>query len=63
MDPDKKYDKGRAILEEIKKRKYEIRDEHGHIIEVPEKGSLGLLAQGYLGVLAVRKKRKESDKR
>jgi len=59
MINDKKTNRGREILEEIKSRDYEIHDENGRVIEVPEKGSLGLLAQGYLGVLAVRKKRKE----
>lgn len=51
--------RGRKILEEIKSRNYVIRDEKGKAIEVPESGSLGLLAQGYLGILAVREKRKE----
>jgi len=59
MAKDKASNRGREVLEEIKSRRYEIRDENGKVIEVPEKGSLGLLAQGYLGVLAVRKKRKE----
>jgi len=59
MVKDKEFSRGRVILEEIKSRNYVIRDEKGRVIEVPEKGSLGLLAQGYLGILAVRKKRKE----
>ena len=59
MAKDKIPTRGRVILEEIKSRNYEIRDVKGKAIEIPESGSLGLLAQGYLGVLAVRKKRKE----
>lgn len=59
MEKDKTPSRGRDILEEIKSRNYEIRDEKGRVMEIPEDGSLGLLAQGYLGVLAVRKKRKE----
>ncbi len=60
MAKTEKPTRGRVILDEIKRRDYIIRDENGKVIEVPEKGSLGLLAQGYLGVLAVRRKRKES---
>lgn len=48
------------ISEELKKildPEYEFKDEMGRKMEVSPKGSLGLLAVGYKGIVAVRKKR------
>lgn len=38
----------------------ELRTEDGQYFEIPEGGSLGLLALGYVGVMLWREKRKEA---
>lgn len=37
----------------------ELKTEHGHPFDIPEGGSLGLLALGYVGLMLWREKRRE----
>lgn len=53
-----KLTKGLEILNKLNSQDLVFRDEDGKLLDIPVKGSLGLLALGYKGVLAVKKKRK-----
>lgn len=41
------------------KHSIELKTEHGEPFEIPEGGSLGLLALGYIGIMLWREKRRE----
>ncbi len=43
----------------MKEKKIQLRTEHGEPFEIPEGGSLGLLALGYTGLMLWREKRRE----
>ena len=47
----------KEIINELIKSDFVFKDENGNTIDIPEKGNLGLLASGYKGLIAVRKKR------
>lgn len=47
----------KEIINNLINSDFEFKDEKGNIIDIPKKGSLGLLASGYKGLIAVRKKR------
>jgi hypothetical protein len=55
MDSDK-------IIKDLYHKKYEFILENGEKMDIPVKGALGLLAIGYQGLIAWRKKKKESEK-
>jgi hypothetical protein len=50
-------DESMKIIEKLKNTKFIFLDEEKKEIEINEKGSLGLLAKGYKGVIALRMKR------
>ena len=50
-----------TIIKELYERRYEFKLHEGKNMEIPVKGALGLLAIGYEGLIAWRKKRKETD--
>lgn len=51
--------KSKTILDNLLNADFEFINERGEKFEVSPKGSLGLLASGYKGLVAVRKKRKQ----
>ena len=51
-------DKVRQIVKKMYSDENDLRTSDGKKIEVPVEGSLGLLALGYRGVIAVKKKRR-----
>ena len=57
-----KFKESEKILKELYDREYVFKDENGNEFDVPESGSLGLLAIGYQGLIAWRKKRRSFKK-
>jgi hypothetical protein len=49
-----------AIIKELYQKKYEFILENGEKMEIPVKGALGLLAIGYQGLIAWKKKKQET---
>ncbi len=47
----------KEIIEDLYKQNFVLKDENGDKFEIPEEGSLGLLAIGYKGLIAWRKKK------
>ncbi len=47
----------KKIIEKLMASDFIFKDENGNIIDTPASGSLGHLAMGYKGLIAVRKKR------
>ena len=47
----------KEIINELINSDFKFRDENGNEIDIPKSGNLGLLASGYKGLVAVRKKR------
>lgn len=43
----------------MKNQNIELKTEHGEAFDIPEDGSLGLLALGYIGVMLWREKRQQ----
>ena len=54
-------EKSKEILKELYKEDFKIKTEDGKPFPIPEKGSLGLLALGYKGIIAWRKVRKQQN--
>lgn len=51
----------RKQLKALQEADFEFKDSEGKNIEISEKGGLGLLAIGYKGIVAVRKKRMQKQ--
>jgi hypothetical protein len=47
----------KEIINNLINSDFEFKDENGNAIDIPKTGNLGLLASGYKGLVAVRKKR------
>jgi len=47
----------KEIINDLINSDFTFKDKNGNIINVPKSGNLGLLASGYKGLIAVRKKR------
>lgn len=50
-------DKSTKILKDLYSKDFSFTNQNGDRVEIPKNGNLGLLAYGYIGVIAVRKAR------
>jgi hypothetical protein len=49
----------REMIEMLYNQPFTITDENNNIFEIPEEGTLSLLAMGHKGIIAMRKKRRQ----
>jgi len=49
----------KQLIRKLRQSDFIFKDEKGHSIDVPKSGNLALLAIGYRGLIAVRKKRNQ----
>jgi hypothetical protein len=58
---DKKNNDSESIIKDLYKKQYDIKLETGEKMDIPVKGALGLLAIGYKGLIAWRKKKNQIE--
>lgn len=51
---------GKEIVKDLYSKDFVFHDENNKVFKIPIEGSLGLLADGYKGVIALRKHRREN---
>ena len=56
---DKSTKLSQQLINKLRQSDFIFKDEKGHFIDVPKSGNLALLAIGYKGLIAVRKKRNQ----